>query len=62
MIRSLRLRQIPGNRCAARRAGICRRLAVLVAPALLVFAKIAAPFVYVIERTASVISRALGVR
>lgn len=38
------------------------RLAVIVAPALLIFARIAAPFVYVIERTASLISRAIGVR
>ncbi len=38
------------------------RLAVLVAPALLVFARVAAPFVYVIERTASTVSRWVGVR
>jgi CBS domain containing-hemolysin-like protein len=38
------------------------RLAVIVAPVLLVFARIAAPFVYVIERSASLISRAFGVR
>ena len=38
------------------------RLAVLVAPALLVFVKVAAPFVFVIEHTASAISHALGVR
>ena len=38
------------------------RLAVLVAPALLVFARVAAPFVYVIERTSSAVSHWVGVR
>jgi CBS domain containing-hemolysin-like protein len=38
------------------------RMAVIVAPALLVFARIAAPFVYVIERSAALISRVFGVR
>jgi putative hemolysin len=38
------------------------RLALLVAPVLLVFQRVTAPFVYVIERTASLLSRALGVR
>ena len=38
------------------------RLALLVSPALLVFYKISAPFVYVIERSASALSRALGLR
>jgi Hemolysins and related proteins containing CBS domains len=37
------------------------RLAVIVAPALLLFYKICEPFVFVIERSASAISRALGV-
>jgi CBS domain containing-hemolysin-like protein len=38
------------------------RMAVIVAPVLLVFARIAAPFIYVIERSAALISRAFGVR
>ncbi len=38
------------------------RMAMIVAPVLLVVARIAAPFVYVIERSASLISRAIGVR
>jgi CBS domain containing-hemolysin-like protein len=38
------------------------RLALLVAPALLVFYKISAPFVIVIERSASALSRLLGLR
>src|SRR5690242_7182652 len=38
------------------------RLALLMAPALLVFLRISAPFVFVIERSAAVISRALGLR
>ncbi|HLW75880.1 MAG TPA: hemolysin family protein [Bryobacteraceae bacterium] len=38
------------------------RLALLVAPALLVFLKISAPFVFVIERTASGLSHSLGLR
>jgi len=37
-------------------------LAILVAPALLVFARISAPFVFVIERSASGLSRMLGLR
>jgi len=36
------------------------RLAILVAPALLVFLRISAPFVYVIERSARALSHALG--
>ena len=36
------------------------RLALLVAPALLVFLRISGPFVFVIERTADALSRALG--
>jgi CBS domain containing-hemolysin-like protein len=36
------------------------RLALLVAPALLVFLRISAPFVWVIERSASALSRAIG--
>ncbi|MBL8294086.1 MAG: HlyC/CorC family transporter [Bryobacterales bacterium] len=36
------------------------RLAVLVAPPLLVFSRVAGPFVTVIERSASVLSRAIG--
>jgi putative hemolysin len=36
------------------------RLAVLMAPALLVFLRISAPFVFVVERSAAVLSRALG--
>ena len=38
------------------------RLALLVAPVLLVFYKVALPFVYVVERTASGLSHALGLR
>jgi putative hemolysin len=37
------------------------RLALLVAPVLLVFQRIASPFVFVIERTSAALSRALGV-
>jgi CBS domain containing-hemolysin-like protein len=37
------------------------RLALLVAPVLLVFQRIASPFVYVVERTSTILSRALGV-
>ncbi len=37
------------------------RLAVTVAPALLIFTRIAGPFIYVIEHSASVMTRALGV-
>ena len=36
------------------------RLAIIVAPALLVFARIAGPLVYIIERAATAISRAIG--
>ncbi|HXP86912.1 MAG TPA: hemolysin family protein [Bryobacteraceae bacterium] len=36
------------------------RLAVLMAPPLLVFQRVSAPFVYVIERTAALLSRSLG--
>ena len=36
------------------------RLALVMAPALLVFLRISAPFVFVIERSAAVLSRALG--
>jgi CBS domain containing-hemolysin-like protein len=36
------------------------RLALLVAPALLVFNRISAPFVYVVERTSAGLSRAMG--
>jgi len=36
------------------------RLALLMAPPLLVFQRVSAPFVYVIERTASLLSRAMG--
>jgi CBS domain containing-hemolysin-like protein len=36
------------------------RLALLVAPVLLAFERVASPFVYVIERTASIVSRAVG--
>lgn len=36
------------------------RLALLMAPPLLVFQRVSAPFVYVIERSASLLSRALG--
>jgi putative hemolysin len=38
------------------------RLAVLVAPALLVFGRISSPFVFVLERSAEILSRACGVR
>jgi CBS domain containing-hemolysin-like protein len=38
------------------------RLALLVAPVLLVFLRISAPFVFVIERSAMALSRALGLR
>jgi putative hemolysin len=38
------------------------RLALLVAPALLVFLRISAPFVFVIERSATGLSRALGLK
>ncbi len=38
------------------------RLAVLVAPPLLVFRRLSAPFVFVIERSARALSRALGLR
>ena len=38
------------------------RLALLVAPALLVFLRISAPFVFVIERSASFLSRAFGLK
>src|SRR5580698_2905011 len=38
------------------------RLALLMAPALLVFLRISAPFVFVIERTSAVLSHALGLR
>ncbi len=38
------------------------RLALLVAPALLVFARISGPFVYTIEQSAAAISRLLGLR
>jgi len=38
------------------------RVALLMAPALLVFLRISAPFVYVIERSAATLSRALGLR
>lgn len=38
------------------------RLAIVVAPALLLFYRISSPFVYVIERSASALSRALGLR
>ncbi len=38
------------------------RLALLVAPVLLVFYRISAPFVFVVERTAAGLSRALGLR
>src|SRR5882724_1523999 len=36
------------------------RLAILMAPALLVFLKISAPFVFVVERSSAILSRALG--
>ena len=38
------------------------RVALLMAPALLVFLRISAPFVFVIERSTAMLSRALGVR
>jgi putative hemolysin len=38
------------------------RLALLMAPPLLVFLRISAPFVFVVERTAAVLSHALGLR
>ncbi len=38
------------------------RLAILVAPPLLVFSRITAPFVHVIERSASAISRVMGLK
>lgn len=38
------------------------RLAVLVAPPLLVFRRVSAPFVFVIERSAQALSRAIGLR
>jgi CBS domain containing-hemolysin-like protein len=38
------------------------RLALLMAPALLVFLRISAPFVFVVERSAAVLSHALGLR
>lgn len=38
------------------------RMALLVAPALLVFLRVSAPFVFVIERTAAAISRAIGLQ
>jgi putative hemolysin len=38
------------------------RVALLMAPALLVFLRISAPFVYVIERSAGALTRALGLR
>ena len=38
------------------------RLALLVAPALLVFNRISAPFVYVVERASAGLSRAMGLR
>ena len=38
------------------------RLAVLVSPVLLVFYRVSAPFVFVIERSASAVSRALGLK
>jgi CBS domain containing-hemolysin-like protein len=38
------------------------RLAVLVAPALLLFGRISAPFVFVLERSADALSRLIGVR
>src|SRR6202521_3651001 len=38
------------------------RLALLVAPALLVFNRISAPFVFVVERTSAGLSRALGLK
>src|SRR4029077_12232453 len=37
------------------------RLALVVAPALLVFQRIASPFVFVVERTSAALSRMLGV-
>jgi putative hemolysin len=38
------------------------RIAVLMAPPLLLFYRISAPFVYIIERSAAAVSRAIGVR
>lgn len=38
------------------------RLAVLVAPPLLIFARLVEPFVYVLERTTAAVSKALGLR
>jgi putative hemolysin len=38
------------------------RLALIMAPALLVFLRVSAPFVFVIERSAAVLSKALGLR
>ncbi len=38
------------------------RVALLMAPAMLVFLRISAPFVFVIERSAAVLSRAIGLR
>jgi CBS domain containing-hemolysin-like protein len=38
------------------------RLAVLVAPVLLVFGRISSPFVFILEKSAEILSRALGVR
>src|SRR5580704_16661426 len=38
------------------------RLALLVAPVLLIFYRVSAPFVFVVERTAAGLSRALGLR
>jgi len=38
------------------------RMALLVAPALLVFLRISAPFVFVIERTARLLSRVIGLQ
>ena len=38
------------------------RMALLVAPALLVFLRISAPFVFVIERTAAALSRVIGLQ
>ncbi|MBA3973564.1 MAG: HlyC/CorC family transporter [Candidatus Solibacter sp.] len=42
--------------------GQAERFAVLVSPLLLVFFKVAEPFVWVIERSARLVSRAIGVR
>jgi CBS domain containing-hemolysin-like protein len=38
------------------------RLAILVAPALLIFDRISAPFIFIAERSAAVLSRGLGLR